>query len=230
MFRKYEKTFRIQTDKYKVSGKRNLSKKEVQALLTGHITVEEKIDGANVCILGLKDGTFRLQKRGSLVDKGEHPQFGRFKAWANEKFIPGVQYVPKDMYIYGEFMWATHHIYYDNLPDWFICIDIFVNNKTNRFEYLNRESKEGFCKAWGIEVVPLLFDGYVDSITEIEDLVAGPSEYSTDHEREGIVVKNHRKQMKGKIVRPEFVKEINEDGVHWMTKWDPRKINKLGNE
>jgi hypothetical protein len=51
--------------------------------------------------------------------------------------------------------------------------------------------------------------------------------YSTDHDREGIMVKNYRKQMRGKIVVPEFVKELNEDGTHWMTRWDSRKINKL---
>jgi len=222
MFRKYEKTFRIPTNKYNVSGKRKLSKKEVKQLLNGYLTVEEKIDGANVGIIATKDG-FRLQKRGSLVDEGEHPQFGRLKAWANERWGALTYYMPKNTIIYGEFMWATHHIYYDNLPDWFICIDIFQEGK-----FVNRDDKQLICFELGIKLVPLLYEGYVDSITEIEDLVEGPSAYSTDHEREGIVVKNYRKQMKGKIVRPEFVKEINEDGVHWMTKWDPRKINKLG--
>ena len=33
--------------------------------------------------------------------------------------------------------------------------------------------------------------------------------------------------MRGKIVIPEFVKELNEDGTHWISKWDSRKVNKL---
>ncbi|MGV8130994.1 MAG: hypothetical protein ACP5N7_02730 [Candidatus Pacearchaeota archaeon] len=33
--------------------------------------------------------------------------------------------------------------------------------------------------------------------------------------------------MRAKLVRPSFIKEIDEDGTHWTTHWDPRKINKL---
>jgi ATP-dependent RNA circularization protein (DNA/RNA ligase family) len=220
MFRKYEKTFRIPG--FDIKGKAVLSHKEVQALLTGRITVEEKIDGANVGIIGgKKDKIFRLQKRGSLVDFSEHPQFGRFKAWTSERFhkLMGVRY---PYIIYGEFMWATHHIFYDSLPDWFICFDIWDGQ-----EFVGRRIKEKFCESLHIEVVPLVYEGYVSNVPEVLNMVYGQSEYSSDHDREGIVVKNCRKQMRGKIVRPEFIKEIDEDGKHWMTRWDPREVNKL---
>lgn len=222
MFRKYEKTFRILHPKIFVGGKHYLSSSDVQAVINDKIIIEEKIDGANTGIIGgKKDQIFRLQKRGSLVDVSEHPQFNRFKAWTNEHYeqLMNIRY---PYIVYGEFMWATHHIYYDQLPDWFICFDVWDGE-----EYLNREDKEKYCEKLGINIVPLLYCGYIDSVEELIPYVYGKSEYSSDNDREGIVIKNYRKQMRAKLVRGEFVKEINEDGTHWSTKWDPRKINQL---
>lgn len=222
MFRKYEKTYRIQTPNVHVAGKKILSKTEQKDLITGRITIEEKIDGANVGVIASKKGDqFRLQKRGSLVEFSEHPQFQRFKAWTMERYNDLMK-LPYPYVLYGEFMWATHHIFYDSLPDWFICFDIWNGKK-----FLKRSEVEEICCDLGIEVVPLLFEGYVDNILDIESYLRGPSAFSSEHDREGIVVKNNRKQMKGKLVVPEFVKEINEDGIHWMTKWDSRKVNQL---
>lgn len=222
MFRKFEKTFRIPTPQYSESSwiRKMMSKDEAKALITGTITIEEKIDGANVGIIRTKDG-FRLQKRGSLVDTSEHAQYNRFKAWSQEKYNELLT-LPQKYIMYGEFMWATHHIFYDNLPDWFICFDIWDGT-----EFLKREIKEEICADLNIEIIPLLFQGKIDSLIDLEPYVRGPSQYSTDHAREGIVVKNYRKQTKGKIVVPEFIKEVNEDGTHWTTHWDPRKVNLL---
>lgn len=222
MFRKYKKTFRVSNSRFKVPGKLNLSKKEQQDLLTGRVTIEEKIDGANTGVIGGRKGKeFRLQKRGSLVDVSEHPQFGRLKAWSMERY-QSLTELKFPYVMYGEFMWATHHIYYDSLPDWFICIDIWDGKK-----HIKREEKQEICDKLEIEIVPLIYDGYIEDINEILELVCQRSSYSSEHDQEGIVIKNYRKQMRGKIVRPEFVKEINEDGVHWTSKWDSRKINKL---
>ena len=164
---------------------------------------------------------FRLQKRGSLIDYSEHEQYNRFKAWSMEQW-EHLSRIKRGIYVYGELMWATHHIYYDNLPDWFICFDVWEGKK-----FLNRQEKENFCKELNLEIIPLIYEGYIDDILHLESFVRGKSEYSTDHDREGIVVKNYRKQMRGKIVIPEFVKELNEDGTHWISRWDSRKVNKL---
>jgi len=221
MFRKYEKTFRLPSVLFE-TGKRELSSADQKKLLNGKITVEEKIDGANVGIIGTKPGeVFRTQKRGSLVGPSEHEQFNRFKAWT-VGHADDFNSLPKGIIIYGEFMWATHHIFYNSLPDWFICFDIWDN-----CEYVSRLEKEEWCQQLNLQCVPLIYEGPVASITELLDLLPGKSEYSSDQEKEGIVVKNYKKQMRAKLVRPNFIKEVNEDGTHWMTKWDPRKVNKL---
>ena len=227
MFVEYEKTFLLNTPNNHVAGKRMMSKDDIQALITGKVTIEEKIDGANVGIIGVhqsefsSETPFRLQKRSSLVDFSEHEQFNRFKAWAMERWSNWFK-LRKGIVVYGEFMWATHHIFYDSLPDWFVCFDVLVDGK-----FFRRQEKEEFCKELNIEIVPLVYEGYIDNILHLESFIRGKSAYSSDHDREGIVVKNYRKQMRGKIVVPEFVKELNEDGTHWMTRWDPRKVNKL---
>jgi len=245
MFRKYEKTCRILLPDHIVSlygpGARNtflnkkiLSNTEVKELLTGKVIIEEKIDGANVGIIptGKPGEPFRLQKRGSLVDASEHAQYNRFKAWAWERY-ESLATLSRNYLIYGEFMWATHHIYYDQLPDWFICYDIYDHGKQ---EYLSRERKEEICSNWNIPIIPLLFCGYVDERNDVYKYFEKPkrevsrSAYSSTEDREGIVIKNYRKQMRGKIVRPDFIKEIDENGVHWTTKWDSRRVNKLKEE
>jgi len=230
MFREYEKTYRIPHPE--VSNKLNISDQQLKELLTGFVIVEEKIDGANTGIIGLKRDQFRLQKRSSLVDTSEHPQYGRFKAWSIEHYNDLIK-IPQGVIAYGEFMWATHHIYYNELPDWFICFDVFHKN----YGYLNRTDKEKFCNDFNLKCVPLIAQGYFNK-KEIMNMLDGNSAYnsfsfdkiSNKHIpcfKEGIVVKNYRKQKRAKLVRPDFIKELNEDGTHWMTLWDPSRINKL---
>lgn len=222
MFRKYEKTLRINTGTIKVSGKFAMSHDDVRRLLIGSVMIEEKIDGANVGIIGgKKSNIFRLQKRGSLVDTSEHPQFGRFKAWSTEHYNDLIK-IKYPYIVYGEFMWATHHIFYDQLPDWFICFDIWDGTK-----YVDRTTKEKLCKELNLQVVPLLYGGYIESVDNLDKFVNGISMFSSTSQREGIQVKNYRKQMRGKIVRPEFIKEVDEDGSHWRSHWSPEKVNKL---
>lgn len=222
MFRKYEKTFRIPTPNTTILTKQCLSKIDVQRLLTGLVTIEEKIDGANVGIIGGKGSKeFRLQKRGSLVDVSEHPQFGRFKAWSIEHY-ENLMKIKWPTIIFGEFMWATHHIYYDELPDWFICFDIWTGN-----EFLNRKHKVEVCSELGLQVIPCLFENYVSSTLELEVFLENKSFYSSSELCEGVVVKNYRKQLKGKLVRPSFIKEIDEDGSNWRRHWNSNKVNRL---
>jgi hypothetical protein len=222
MFRKYEKTCRVPNAKIITSGKKMLSSDETRALLTGSIVIEEKIDGANTGIIGgKKDFDFRLQKRGSLVDVSEHPQYNRFKAWSMERYLD-LNKIRYPFIVYGEFMWATHHIYYDHLLDWFVCFDIWDGK-----EYISRRGKEAFCKNMNIEVVPLLFEGHVDNIDDVLPYVFGKSAYSTTENREGIQIKNYGKQMRGKIVNKNFQKELDEDDTHWTSHWDPCRVNSL---
>jgi len=121
--------------------------------------------------------------------------------------------------IYGEFLKWKHSIYYDRLPSWIVAFDV-LELKMRRF--LSRREKEEFLSQYGIPVAPLICEA---EITRKEDLIGfldRQSEFSTRSKIEGVVVKNYRKQIMGKIVSYEFLTGIEK---HWTKK--KREMNRL---
>ena len=208
MLRKYEKTYRIVTPDFRVKGKLNLSSKDQKKLLNGKVEITEKVDGANVGIVRTKNDSWTLQKRRGLADSGVHEQFAFFWNWArnNEERILKI---PEGHIVYGELCFAVHHIFYDQLPSYFLVYDIWDGRG-----YLDHSERVSLVDDLGFNHVPILHYGSLDGILELEKLV-GQSKLSSSVLMEGVVVKNYRKQARGKLVRPEFVKELNE-GDHWM--------------
>ena len=192
-------------------GKHYLSNADVSKLLNGRVTIAEKMDGANVGIIRHKDH-FRTQKRGSLVGDSEHEQFGFFKAWTQLNYDKLMQ-IPKDTILYGELMRCKHTVYYDMLPDWFLAFG-WYDRKTGK--YAHWYDLEELCDKIGLHTAPVLEVNTSVGKDELFDLIPDPSTYG--HEpAEGIVVWNYKKQMRGKIVRAEFQKEMDKSG-HWMHK------------
>jgi len=218
MFIKYEKTYRIPIKHIAIGGKFCLSRKEVRLLLAGRVTIEEKIDGANVGIIRHKNG-FALQKRGSLVAQSEHEQFQYLYNWANRTKYDNIMAVPPGHLIYGEWCYAVHCIYYDRLPDYFLVFDILKDKR----KWLNREERNDFCAKYEFASIPFIAEGYCD-IANLYDLIPEKSTYGDI--AEGIVVKSYRKKryIRGKIVKPQFIKTF-EESEHW-TKYNIRE-NKL---
>lgn len=218
MFRKYEKIYRIGTKNISVPGKLNLSYEEEKKLLNkkDEIEITEKLDGANSAIIRGKGNKWTLQKRRGLAEEGIHPQYSFFWNWArlNEEKI---QKIPSNWIIYGELMWAMHHIFYDYLPSFFIVFDIYDKKKEC---FLDSKLRQNFCKTIGFAHVPILYFGNFNKI-DLDRFMYIKSKYATNSIAEGIVIKNYNKQIKAKIVRPEFMKEIKEDN-HWML----RKVKK----
>lgn len=223
MFRKYAKTYRIPVPQFDVKGKLFLSGPEIRLLLAGRVIIEEKMDGANTGIIRHKKG-FHLQKRGSLVGQSEHEQFNFFHHWANVLNYDRIMEVPPGHLIYGELCYAVHHLFYDSLPDYFLVFDIY---KFKGGKWLNRSERDEFCQYYGFFQVPLITEGYFDK-EELIDLMPKRSTYGKV--AEGIVVKRYRKKeyLRAKLVRPEFVKELDENDEHWTKK--ELKINQLAKE
>ena len=217
MFIKYEKIYRIPISEFNIGSKLVLSKTETKRLLGAKVIIEEKMDGANTGIIRHKHG-FHLQKRGSLVGQSEHEQFGRFWNWACVQNYDKIMSIPVGHLIYGEWMFAQHHIYYNRLPDYFLIIDILKKGK-----FLNRQKKTDFCTEYGFYQVPFIYEGYIN-LNELLNFMPTVSAYGD--RAEGMVVKRYRKKeyMRGKIVWPEFIKELD-DSEHWTRK--KLKINKL---
>lgn len=204
MFRKYEKTFRLVGPR----GKFMLSSEEIKQLLNGNVVIEEKMDGANVGIIRHKSG-FHLQKRGSLVGQSEHEQFGFFHNWANHQNYEKIMALPIGHIVYGELMFAVHSIYYDKLPDYVLVFDVWDGER-----YLKYDERAEFCSKHGLSQVPLISRGNYSKL-QVEQMVPSQSQYGDV--AEGIVVKRYTKNSyyRAKIVRPEFIKQM-EESDHWM--------------
>jgi ATP-dependent RNA circularization protein (DNA/RNA ligase family) len=216
MFRKYEKIYRIPVPEFSVKGKHYLCKKDVRLLLNSRVDIEEKLDGANTGVVRHKRG-FTLQKRGSLVSLSEHEQFNYFHSWANTNY-ENLMSVPKNYTIYTELLYSVHCIYYNNLPDYVIVIDVW-----NGKRYLSRHEKENFCTKYGLEIVPLIASG-IFRVDELHNSIPERSSYGG--KIEGIVVKKYKKKklpLRGKVVLPEFIKSIN--NIHWTRQ--EQKVNKI---
>jgi len=214
MFRKYEKTYHV----FPVTSKYNLDDTTIKRLLVGEVVIEEKLDGANVGIVRHKHG-FALQKRNSLVGPSEHEQFGFFNNWAHLQNYEKIMALPtNNVILYGELLYAVHTIYYDKLPDYFLVFDVRIDG-----DWLDYDDRKEFCEKYGFHMVPLIARG---SFTKDQLLKQMPAKSAFGDTVEGMVVKRYAKNgyFKGKLVRPEFIKTL-EESEHW-TKYNIRK-NKL---
>jgi hypothetical protein len=201
MYRVYEKTYRITTPKINVQNKLTLCHKDQCALLTGRVEITEKMDGANVGIIRNKSG-WTLQKRRGLADT-QHPQFSFFWNWARANH-DRIMSIPRGWIIYGELLYAKHHINYDKLPSFFMTFNVW-----NGHDYIKKENSP-------FTSVPTLYDENEATMEMLEKFLMEKSFYSTTDLREGVVIKNYRKQMTGKLVRVNFMKELDEEEEHWM--------------
>lgn len=215
MFIKYDKTYHV----FSVTSKHNLDKTQLKRLLSGSVVIEEKMDGSNVGIIRHAKG-FSLQKRNSLVGTSVHAQFDYFHNWANGAARERIMSVPSGTLIYGELLYATHHIYYDRLPEYFLVFDVRHGKKWMKYD----ERKE-FCERHGFHMVPLVDRGNFTK-DDLRDIV--PEHSAHGDVCEGVVIKRYAKHgyFRGKIVKPGFIQAIDEDDEHWSRK-EVQK-NKIG--
>jgi hypothetical protein len=206
--RKFEKTFRILVPQINVKGKHYLTDEETDRLLSGHVCILEKYDGANTAVIRHGD-TFDLQKRGSLIIDSTHPQFGFFKSWAANNYDKLMQ-IPDNTILYAELMYCQHTIFYDMLPDYWLAFAWF-DLATN--QYRHRDDMVELCDRIGLSYVPEICRGVGYKKEDLFDLIPDPSAYG-HQEAEGLVCWNYDANMRGKVVREKFVKDMLEDG-HW---------------
>lgn len=198
--------------------KKCLSDKEVKNLLNygkgeiGEIIFEEKVDGG---IVGISREGYNIiiQGRGRIIPPTENSKqvFG-LNSWAYANYEK-IMKVPEKFFVYGEWMKASHNIFYDELPDFFIALDVW-----NGEYYLDYDNKTNFLKDIGFAQVSLLYRySGIGSRLSVKDIVdmAKKSRFSSSETMEGIVIKNYKKRLMGKFVRREFDDAMDK---HWLEK------------
>lgn len=216
------------------------------------LVVEEKIDGANTAISFDSDGNLLLQNRGHLIGtsyKDKH--YALLKQWAIV-WKDLLHEVLQDRYImYGEWMYAKHTVYYDNLPHYFMEFDIY-DKKEEKF--LDTPSRKALLKDLPIASVPVIKEGKFNSLDELTDLISSSHYISQNNKEsltksaedlglnvemtldqtdlsgtmEGIYIKleeDGEVKFRAKFVKPKFTQMIDSLDEHWSDR--PIIPNKL---
>lgn len=180
--------------------------------LTGNLTIEEKIDGANMGISLSYDGSLMVQNRSHWVSSADHAQFRPLDNWIEEHrqalvtILSRDEQYPERFILYGEWCVARHSIHYTNLPDRFIAFDLFDRLAQT---FTSRSALTAVLEDSGIAQVPLL--ARVESVTKNEMMeMLGRKSMFGDGKLEGIYVRwedSERRytEKRGKVVRGDFI-------------------------
>ena len=171
---KYPRTRHLEGSREQV-GDEDLTCEAFSNLCGAYLVLEEKVDGANCGISFDTDGTLYLQSRGHFLNGGYgERQFDLFKLWAScfEEQLRGLL---TDRYImYGEWLYAKHTVFYDQLPHYFMEFDIF-DKKQQKF-FSTKKRREFLQQAPFITSVRVLDQGCYQSVEEIARWI-GPSQF-----------------------------------------------------
>lgn len=192
--------------------KKCLAQDEAEDLLDGHVIIEEKIDGG---VLGIAwDGNMPLiVGKHSMVNYDVRTKrFYGLTEWIYKNYEK-ISNIPLGWIVYGEWMRASHKIYYDNLPDYLVCFDVWNGNS-----FLCWNEKSSFFDKIGFATVPIRYSGFDLDIRDIIYLSEGmgilnnKSVFSSNETIEGLIIRNDNGLI-GKYVRKKFDDSIEE---HWL--------------
>lgn len=169
---KYPRTSHLEGSRAQL-GDEDLKCAKLDEIQDKYLVLEEKVDGANCGISFGSDGKMYLQSRGHFLNGGYgERQFDLFKLWAGcfedrLRQLLGSRYV-----MYGEWLYAKHTVFYDQLPHYFMEFDIF-DKREQRF-YSTRKRREFLRSAPFIRSVRVLTEGTFGTLDAIAKWI-GPS-------------------------------------------------------
>lgn len=182
-----------------------MDKLDIESMLKGEITVEEKIDGANMGF-SLVDGKIRAQNRSHYVCSESHAQFKKLDQWIETNKFDLLNILSRgNLIIYGEWLYSKHSIAYTKLPDYFIMFDLY---DTDTKTFYSRDYLESILLGTQIKLVPLIYKGKA-TLDKLKSLVQTKSAFY-DGIIEGVYVrsfdtKTNKLKYRAKIVRADFI-------------------------
>ncbi len=184
---------------------------EAAQILEHEVTVEEKLDGANVGISSDPFGELRFQNRGQFLEPPFRGQFARLNGWATQYSQRLAEALGPGLILFGEWLAARHSVKYDKLPDWFVAFDIHDANENAFWSVPRRDKLAGQI---GLPVPPCLFRGRTN-LSDLKHMVIDGRSRFGDTALEGLVVRQddlRLNQARAKLVRPDFIQSM---GQHW---------------
>ena len=180
--RKYPRTPHLEGSRLQ-AGDEDISRIPFCEIVGERIVVEEKCDGANCGVSFDGDGALLLQSRGHYLTGGySERHYALFKQWANvhrDAFyrVLGARYI-----LYGEWLYAKHAVYYNDLPHYFLEFDVF--DRTAGL-FLDTASRRALLSALPVRSVPVLVQGTFSTLSELKGFL-GPSRYMREPHLESL--------------------------------------------
>ncbi len=185
---------------------------ERKDFLSHKLTIEEKIDGANLGISFDDEGNIKLQNRGSFLVLPFIGQWKKLSEWLLLKENILFELLGNNLILFGEWCYARHSVKYTKLPDWFLGFDIF-DKRTQSFWSV--EKRDTAFKKYNIVPVPQITNKKF-TLSELKQLLSNTSAYSNET-YEGVYLrfdKGAKLEKRAKMVHDEFVQNIQE---HWSS-------------
>jgi hypothetical protein len=170
---KYPRTRHLEGSRLQ-PGDEDLDAAPFRTIAGRNLVVEEKVDGANCGLSFAPEGKLLLQSRGHFLSGGvREKHFNLFKQWAQVHARVLGERIGSRYVVYGEWMYAKHTVFYDNLPHYFLEFDI-LDTQTGQF--LSTPRRREMLAGLPVVSVPVVHSGKLKRMQELTALV-GPSQY-----------------------------------------------------
>lgn len=192
-----------------IRGDKVLTESERDDFLQHELTVEEKVDGANLGISFDKEGNIRAQNRGAYLHLPSSGQWKKLSEWLALRADVLFDHLSDRHILFGEWCYAQHSVFYDRLPDWFLAFDIYDRESRH---FLSSARRDRLIGKMQIAKVPSLARGRF-SYSEVERLLSQST--LADQPAEGIYLRiDHGDwlEQRAKLVRPAFLQAVEQ---HW---------------
>ncbi len=203
-----------------------LSATEVNALLSGEVVIEEKLDGANLGFSLDASGAVRAQNRGQYLEAPHAGQFARLPAWLTQHHAGLCAVLRPELMLFGEWCAARHSFDYAALPDWFLLFDVY-DRVEGRFWSTPR--RNALANNAGLVTVPTVLHGKT-TLTALKQLVTTNPSHYREGPLEGVVIRRESPEWceaRAKLVRSDFTQAID---THWRKRaleWNRIQIDKI---
>lgn len=241
---KYPRTHHLEGSRFQ-PGDEELDKISFQEIANRPLVIEEKVDGANAALSFTPEGQLLLQSRGHYLTGGAREKhFNLFKQWANCHALSLWKILTNRYIVYGEWLYAKHTIFYDQLPHYFLEFDIL---DLEQHQFLSTKRRQSLLAGLPIISVPVLFSGHLHSpkqlnalLTHSQLITAGNRarlielaeekgldldktlcQTDTSQQMEGLYIKIEEEgivKARYKYVRTSFLTVVEQSESHWLNR------------
>jgi hypothetical protein len=180
-----------------------LGHSEANALFSGPVLVEEKLDGANVAVWLDDGGVIQCALRSGLGGQDRSGQLGPLRAWLYQR-ADALRQLLQTRALYAEWLLTTHSVAYDSLPAYLIGLDLWNG------EFAAPGLRDQLLKEAGLSSPPEIRRGLLDP-SALETLLSS-SRIGSDS-MEGLIVRtlDGRPPRIAKLLRPGFERLSDEE-------------------